>query len=865
MDGFTGNLSAVYGCPLCDGIPPTPSLPETLPNRKPTLRIFVNIHNEVVLRCHVCGFAGTGLDLLAQRGGSWDEIIHTLEEHRVFGDEPIPEHWINRAKFWRRFLPFFERAQAEFRMGIRWGDWEARFGEVGRAMGGGISDYLPELGLPLRESGSAFLLEVRRSLLGLPLEVSAIDRYGAQIAHYQIHPPEPVTLVVPDWALFRDFTEEIILTTSLPLATQLQLAAAESKGTCPPIAWIFNATGPVLDDIPIRKIHFAHRPADSPDFALAFAHGTAQVTVSCPEDEGAERGSMRGKEVIEAMAQRIVAVRDQGVNPLAYMDSILDKPWIARETAYRLAQAVALRLGETAGELISHSGATGNLLPLERPEAIFLCRNGAYYRADDKKRERFVSCSNFSLSILESSVIQTEDGEEAVSHQLRLTQGKQSATFCISEEEFECGTRLLQRAVRAAVEEGFRSLPWMSDPSYIEVLPTLVKATQIPREAPPPAYELGWKNGAFYGPGFIATANGLRGFPYCPSPKSRLWLLPEKSDNLSDLNADYLRRKANELGTWLAGLPEREQRAAGVMLYAALYWLNRASRGPDCFLLAPSRQHLDFLGSLCGLGPIEVGRTQLHPWAPRLMASFYRKPEQFSRHGHLVAGIETPDYQFDPSLAVVVHGFHGEALPFPQPPSSYLSLLAYCCTGSGFPGEVIIKLAHLAESIKGRDVLKRVLEAGREYLVEPGDGNYLTCFLDAVRRHYGLERWLIESRRCERQGPLLRREVVEHLSFHHDYCFRETVLINELRKATGLEQPTRYGKDGIPAFALTEALVREDRTISPIPTASPPPHTQTPGPPDIEFLRTRFPTPRNPGAVTRGQLPASICITKLAD
>ena len=64
-----------------------------------SLRIYLNIHNEVVVRCYNCGLAGTAPKLLRnQTTLTWIKIAETRQENRVFGDEAVPAEWIDRAK-----------------------------------------------------------------------------------------------------------------------------------------------------------------------------------------------------------------------------------------------------------------------------------------------------------------------------------------------------------------------------------------------------------------------------------------------------------------------------------------------------------------------------------------------------------------------------------------------------------------------------------------------------------------------------------------------------------------------------------------------------------------------------------------------
>lgn len=100
------------------------------------------------------------------------------------------------------------------------------------------------------------------------------------------------------------------------------------------------------------------------------------------------------------------------------------------------------------------------------------------------------------------------------------------------------------------------------------------------------------------------------------------------------------------------------------------------------------------------------------------MASSLWKLEQYRRHGHLVAAIEASDRRIDSTLPAVVHRLeHAEGL---LPPSSFLSLLTYCCLGVASLDEAITKLLKLPETRELRHSLRRSLDRGRWYLAPEG-------------------------------------------------------------------------------------------------------------------------------------------------
>jgi hypothetical protein len=330
------------------------------------------------------------------------------------------------------------------------------------------------------------------------------------------------------------------------------------------------------------------------------------------------------------------------------------------------------------------------------------------------------------------------------------------------------------------------------------MLPDLVKTTLIRTQTSRCSTKLGFDRDVFHGPDFTVTPSGIRRVLNQP-PGKLGWMLPEGTDSLVGPNEDYLKCKANQLATWIGQLNETQQTTVGVVLKAATRWLHRGFQNIPSPLLLPSRQHLELLGKLLGLVPIEVGRTsRFAREIPRLMAFPYSRLEQFARQGQIVAAVEAPDRRIDSNIPVVVHqiGDHEET---PEPESSYLSLIVFSCLGERTSESAIRKLTGLIAEHDQRQVLSECLKRGSWYFADRED--YLGCFFRAVERHPGWEQSIIPSRR----GPLLPRSVAEDLSDDHRYAFREMRLIKELREETGKGQPTRYGKEATRAFAVSSA------------------------------------------------------------
>ena len=781
---FTGSLAAAYWCPLCKGRPRDPASGQNARARIETLKIHLNVHNEVIVRCHNCGLAGTALELLRSHSKvTWEMIAGSLKDARVFGTDPAPEDWIQRAKQWEKFSIMFEKSKAWYRRMARNGQIEEfAFGEVGMSSATELERNLPGVKLVNRWGKGAMLtVHLHRSLIGLPTHILIrTKKTNRPVASYVFQPQEePLDLVFPEFALYHDWSGELIVFTDLGMSGDLQEALAQHpSGVAPPLAWIAGCRGDLVDEVSFRAIRYLPAEHEGPELALAFAQPGVEVRVD-------------SEDAVERTADDIIS-RSQGrSNTIAYLHTVLQKPWITPHVASRLSEAVSLRLGSSASVLIANSGATDRVLPCTIRGTTYLCRNGIYVKRQGK--EDWKPCTNFSLRIEES--ILKKDRE--VAHRLLLQMDGKTANFTVLSRELQNGRLLLEQAEAAAIEHGFTDLPRVMEPGDIKRLPQIVQATQLKpalhTEQPP---FLGFDSGRFHGPNFTTTSRGVQFRPFHPAADAR-WIL---SENPWEPQDDHLACRANELAAWLTSLEPLDRHMASVIIHAALAWLQRGSRGLPSFLILPSAAHLELLGALTGLVPIEVGRgPKVQLGVPRLMRSSYWKFDQFEKHGRIVAAIEDFHRRTNPQIPIVLHKWSGTSVPCP--PSGILALLTHSILGTTEPQSAVIRLISLVECTELRRGIRPGLYAAAEHYADAG--RYLDTFLSAARRLPDLENYVI--RRSKK--TYLKRAVVNRLNGEFSFRFRETRLIDELRQRYPLPQPVRYGRDQTPAFRLPPEVI----------------------------------------------------------
>ena len=782
---FNGTLGALLWCPRCKGRPTKITDKDKPRGHIESLRIYLNTYNEVLMRWHRCGLAGTALNLYySQSGRSWSGITESLKQACVFGNDSIPSSWILRAKRWEKFAAFFETAKGIFRHELRRGKIDKLvFGEVGMASAIQLERCLPGIRLV---SGwgktNMFLIELRRSIYGHPIRIVLRHaKLGQTVAYFDFEPSEPIQLMFPEWALYSDWSEEIVTFSDLRLAGELhEIVSNPPQGECPALAWIADCHRPILDDLPCRTVRYLPSPTEGPELALAFNQPGVEALI-------------RSENALETVASDVIARNPEPASAIAYLQAVLQKPWIAPVAAQRLTEAVAARLGKDAFALIARSGASDRVLPFTLKGTTYLCRNGIYVKR--KGKGEWQPATNFSLRIEESY----GDEDEKIFHRMLLFMENNSTTITISNEELQNGVLLRKKIVSRAFEGGFKEVPRVCDPNDLKRLPSIVQATQlaqpIKREN---AVALGFVDGRFHGPNFTVTSAGVAIYPTKTKPKKQQsWILSEKCWEPVDY---HLNGRANEFATWLDELDEKTKRMVGVVIQSALMWLHRGGRGLSSYLLLSSDAHLDLLSHLTGIVPIDVGRgPREHSGLPRLMHSTYWKPEQFKRQGRVVAALEDQHHKISDQITVVLH--NTSQTENIAPPAGILSLFVHACIGTKTVENAAEKLVRLVECPKLRTRFHSSLKASSCYVASSED--YLDAFLSALTVLPDINQYCLNKK----GQILLKRAVVKKLNHDHDFHFRETRLIEELRKRYLLDQPARYGREQVPVFKLPrEAL-----------------------------------------------------------
>jgi hypothetical protein len=786
IDGFTGALGALHLCPLCEGRPRDPRHAESgdvlLPE---SMRIHLSIREEVIAHCHACGFAGTAVDLFRLKSDlPWHGIEEKLKAARVHGDEAVIDEWIERSKNWESFLRLFEKGQEFFRRWSSIGKIEQLvFGEVGLCSAIQLERALPGVKLCSRWGhGNLFLVELRRTIHGLPADILIRHRKkGHTVGYYTFRPNEPLKLMVPAWVAFQDWGSEMIVFTDLTMAGHLHgLVWKSPSGDPTPLAWVADCTGPLIDEIPFRTVRFIPGPDESPAFALAFAQPGVEVLV-------------KSEDAVKQVADRIVQRPHGSPDALAYLQTILQKPWISNTIGRRLTETVAAKLGRSAADLIAGSGATDRILPCRIQGTTYLFRNGVY--AKKRGKQDWEPCTNYSLRIEESLL----DNDRQIAHHLLLLLDGKTANFTVSHRELIDGRLLHEKTTAAAIEHGLPDLPRILEPGDLKRLPQIVQATQLkPALRTESPSILGFDRGRFHGPNFTATSRGVQFRAFHAAADAR-WIHPE---NPWEPHDDHLKCRANELAAWLTSLEPAERQMASVIIYAALACLQRGSRGLPSFILLPSDAHLELLGELTGLLSIEVGRgPKVQLGVPRLMRSVYNRTEQFEKQGRIVAALEDRHRKTDPRIPIVLHKWTGTTVP--SPPAGILALLTHCVLGTSEALPPVIRLLSLVECPELRRNLQPELQNAADYLADTG--SYLDSFLSAASKLPDLEKHVF--RRSEK--TYLSRETVTRLNEDFHFDFKETRLIDELRERYLLPQPARYGREQVPAFRLPpEAIAR---------------------------------------------------------
>ncbi|MDF1738664.1 MAG: hypothetical protein P1U86_05855 [Verrucomicrobiales bacterium] len=785
-------------------------------DRRDTLRITPTPENDHAFHCSNCGFLGNELALMWRtRYGqfdSWDEILAHLAEWDVFNGEEPDEDWVHRAKAWERLRSILDKAVTY--TGYRAPENLFPFGENGTLAVVDFERWFPEIEGRLKIPGPTMRLRLLRTIQGLPAYISICRaKVPVEAARIYFRRPGNLEAIIPSWSFYQDWSEDLVLATDLDTACLFQSKLANDDLRKVPFLFVKHCDEAILEEIPTRVFHYLPREHESGEFALALCHSRGEVRVhDARQDDVLDQICIKshgGTDAITFVADHIQGRTQSDSQALAYLDAILAKPWIAAKTRETLTTEVSSRLRIDFDTAVRLSGTTPRLLPYEGEHATFLCRNGIYLKSTNRDRSGFQPCSNFSLRIEESYLA----GEEALNHRLKLSMGHDTTEFNIPELDFLDGRKLMEGASKAALRSGWATLPNLTCYGGISQLPFIVRGTQMAplyKSTAPKAW--GFTRDEFQGPDYAINPRGLR-------MKTIRHEVPQVVQMLPTFGAltgqrweqEALRFKAREFASWLSTIDRRACEVAGVLFYAALYWLLRGSRGLNSFLALPSPSYLSTFETLTGIQSIQVGRApREHAGVPRLMASSYWSLEQFQRQGRIVAALEDDAHRLDPRVTCLVHCLSGTPDKYPdmpEIPEHLFALLCYAVVGQSSLKVAFERLVDLVDEKELKDEFRTISKNCGDTVIPPGQ--YLNRFLSFARLHLLDEQNLINEHR-QQGAVLLKRSAVESPKGGAP-TFDVLRVAEELRKAhEGWEPLGTYSRKRIHVIRIPEALFQRE-------------------------------------------------------
>jgi len=807
-----GRVGGYLKCPLCHG--QSRELRESgRPGLAPgmeSLHVTATLGNDYALRCHNCGFAGNGLSLYWKSrlsGTTWEEAIRRLGEFELFGEEAASPDWVERGEAWSDFESLFEMAQARMRA-FENPSWNGQFGEIGVLPKDEFVERFKWAGKLSGFKKSKVYLRLVRTLHGLPAYVAIDERIpGMEFSRYYFNDPGPLELAVPTWALFRDWATELVITTDRDTAVAYQNTLAETApiGHCVAAILVVACTGPLHEEIPARRIHYLAGPGETGEFALAFCAGSAEVNVWKAPDKSRDMRLPKLEDIkkeeysaIEALADMIVSRTESGSHAVAYLDSLLKKPWVNPATTAVITAALRRRLDAPLDDLVRQMGSIQTIFSFRGERATYLCRNGLYLKTNDKLRSSFSPCSNFSLQIEESAT----DGRDVLGHSMQLRMGRERTRFRIDDSDFQDGKKLMEKATRAALAANCPTLPNLASPSDLRLLPSIVRGTQ---SAPPSSLSVpahwGFSPGRFQGPDYCISALGVHCYRSPMAPPGCINLLDREMAGIAPgEELEFLSFRANEFASWFSRLPPEQKGIVPVLLHAALFWLFRGAGGGESYLALPTPEHHSLFASLLGIRPIEVGRARIeYPGVPRIMAASYSSSEQFGRQGRIVAALEATDRRLDNSVTSLLRRHRSASYDSVVAPFSLLPLLAYAVVGQGAIDGAKETFLQLVDDNYVRRELHVGLSKSSNLLVPPFKN--LDFFLMRAAELIDA-RANIVAREVEGGMVLFKTEAVTQLR-GLGYHFDERRIADELATNYELAAPIRnYGRKRIRVFQI---------------------------------------------------------------
>jgi len=804
-----GNLE----CPLCRGQSRALSDLGRMGSVSPreTFQIFPTGGNDFAMRCTNCGFAGNGLNLFwktRQNLSSWESAIQSLDEFELFGDKPLDAGWVERGEAWSDFEPLFEKAKARMR-GMENPLWIRQFGEIGVLPTVEFVDHFKWAGKFSGFKRAKVYLRLVRTIHGLPSYVAIDGRGpGMEFTRYYFNDPGPLEVAVPSSALYRDWSTELVVLTDMHTAVAYQnrtATTAETIGHEYAAMWILNCTGPIHEEMPARIIHYLAGPGESGEFALALCAGQAEVKIWKAEDRSHDLflpklEDIRNEEfpAIEYLVEMIVCKTESDSHAIAYLDSVLKKPWASPAISAVITAALSRRLGRPLDDLVRQMGAVQSILAFHGDKATYLSRNGLFLKTTDRGRTNYRPCSNFSLQIEESST----DGRAILGHSVQLRMGQMRTTFRIDDSDFQDGRKLMSKATLAALAANCPSLPNLTSPSDVELLPLIVRGTQsAPQSILSVPDHWGFSPGRFQGPDFNVINGAVHTYRSAVVQPACLSLLEREMEGVAPgAESEFMKFRTNEFAAWFMHLPPGPKGCVAVLLHTAMYWLYRGAGGGESFLALPTREYHSLFSSLVGIRPIEVGRARTeHFGVPRLMAGSYSSAVQFGRQGRIVAALEATDRRLENRVISLLHRVPIGSETSIEAPFSLLPQLAHGAASSRSIDEAEATFLQRIDDPNIRSELCVNLLRARDYLIPPG------ATLDLFLRQAGeriVRREAVVAGEEKKGMVLLKTETVTKLAVH-GYHYDERRIADLLGTAHGVTAPIRnYGRRRIRVFQI---------------------------------------------------------------
>ena len=474
---FSGSLVEYQNCPLCG------SIAFDYIDRRKTLRIFPTLDGDFLFRCHCCGETLDSLELLVRLANRPPAEVSTWMREQGITDQIHSQVELEHYEWAQRLLKYFDSGHAGYEYAVQAGYTRRRFGEWGCSNTMMSPSFFPPGVTLTRRQDSNYLARLLRDVFGRAVRVEAWSENGLPLGSFTYR-RTPVTFSMSNSVAFHDLAELIVCDSETIAEAIEKVVNAWPKAERIPVALPVDLDSfPIASNLPYPRVWFITRQDDLGELGLLlYRRGLTEVkTCRIARSHDDPMPSLDGMTREQLCHESLPGCMDDVVTRVVYgsqetmaarLSTVMSRRYISGETKRELLGRCATGAGTTTDSLINQLQADANPHALLIKGCLFVCRNGHYFKRDQK--ERWSEISNFSVRSIGKTVTPRGDA----THELLLSVDGLTTTFSATDALLDSPPRLWRAARRAAALAALPELI-MPNAQYRSLLPSLIKSTAI--------------------------------------------------------------------------------------------------------------------------------------------------------------------------------------------------------------------------------------------------------------------------------------------------------------------------------------------------------------------------------------------------